>query len=63
MKYLTIDELPPSMKGEAYMIRPQILDQLAQSQQQREQQEQLRRKLELKMKRRIRKAQNRGRKH
>lgn len=63
MKELNIEDLPPSMKGEAIqarqMIREQILGALARSDQQHMSTEKMQRKLAIKAKRRIRKAQAR----
>jgi hypothetical protein len=59
MKELEIQDLPPSLKAEAFAVRQQILNSLEQSASQRAQRQEMQRKLLLKAKRRMRKQQKR----
>lgn len=63
--FIPFEDQPPSMQNVVMVIREQMLTQLAQQEQQRLQSEakneELRRIMTLKMKRRVRKAQKRGR--
>jgi len=52
---LPIDEMPPSMRADAFMIGQQILASLDQSKQQRVAQEKAAKRMKVKLKRRIRK--------
>jgi hypothetical protein len=59
MKWPDIQDLPPTAKAEAFMLRERMTQELARSAQQRAQAEQLSQKLLLKTKRRARKQQKR----